>query len=386
MEDTLFSAQHRDTELLAAMLRFEASLARAQAKAGLIPESAAQSIAGTSKIELFDVPKIVRECAQHGDLALSLVQNLKDTVAIFNQEACAYVHFECTGREAAQTAMAIEAQQFLRDMEESIAIVVEVLLSLGELHACTMVLERANFQCIGVSSLGLKCAQWAAPLARSLHSLRERSRSALCVQWGNAPGAHLYTAEQRHQVLTLVAKDLGLAGGNDEVNLTSLEDWLALASEVGILAGLFGRMGAEIACMGQQEVAEITISGAHFSATCNLAIANADSASQRVASLLDVGGRPQPEQQWQVRLAPWFTLLMSTCAVAKGFSLMLPKLTIDDVRMRQNAENLLKTLPKQIAGSPFGRNTATQGAWASKSIMDIKAFVKEMPLRVIQTA
>ena len=56
-----------------AMLRFEASLARAQAAAGLIPESAAQSIIGTCKVDLLDVAKIVRESARSGSLAIPLV-------------------------------------------------------------------------------------------------------------------------------------------------------------------------------------------------------------------------------------------------------------------------------------------------------------------------
>ena len=44
-----------ERNFIAAMLRFEAALARAQASAGLIPEAAAQSIIGTCKAELFDV-------------------------------------------------------------------------------------------------------------------------------------------------------------------------------------------------------------------------------------------------------------------------------------------------------------------------------------------
>ena len=50
MENSLPAMQpaglHRETELLVALLQFEASLARSQAAAGLIPESAARSIVG----------------------------------------------------------------------------------------------------------------------------------------------------------------------------------------------------------------------------------------------------------------------------------------------------------------------------------------------------
>ena len=76
-----------DRAFVAAMLRFEAALARAQADAGLIPEAAAQSIIGTCKVELFDVAKIVRESPRAGSLAIPLVESLKETVGLFNPAA-----------------------------------------------------------------------------------------------------------------------------------------------------------------------------------------------------------------------------------------------------------------------------------------------------------
>ena len=95
-----------------AMLRFEASLARAQAGAGLIPEAAAKSIVGTCKVELFDVAKIVRESGRAGSIAIPLVKSLKETVALFNKEAAAYVHFGSTSQDVIDTALALDASQW----------------------------------------------------------------------------------------------------------------------------------------------------------------------------------------------------------------------------------------------------------------------------------
>src|SRR3954452_1309193 len=63
-------AAFSDRNFVDAMLRFEAALARAQAKVGLIPESAAHSIVGSCKVELFDVAKIVRESGRAGSVAI----------------------------------------------------------------------------------------------------------------------------------------------------------------------------------------------------------------------------------------------------------------------------------------------------------------------------
>ena len=48
------------------MLAFEAALARAEARTGLITESVAQAIAASCRLELFDVEQIYREAVPAG--------------------------------------------------------------------------------------------------------------------------------------------------------------------------------------------------------------------------------------------------------------------------------------------------------------------------------
>ena len=66
---------------LQAMLDFEAALARAEAAAGVIPSSAAPAIAAKCRAELFDLEKLRDAAALAGNLAIPLVQQLRDLVA-----------------------------------------------------------------------------------------------------------------------------------------------------------------------------------------------------------------------------------------------------------------------------------------------------------------
>jgi 3-carboxy-cis,cis-muconate cycloisomerase len=109
-----------DRSFVQAMLQFEASLARAQAAVGLIPESSAQSIVGTCKVDLFDTAKIVRESARAGSLAIPLVKSLKETVGLFNPAAVAHVHFGCTSQDAIDTAMALVTRDALDLIEADV--------------------------------------------------------------------------------------------------------------------------------------------------------------------------------------------------------------------------------------------------------------------------
>ena len=120
-----------DRSFVQAMLQFEASLARAQAAVGLIPESSAQSIIGTCKVDLFDTAKIVRESARAGSLAIPLVKSLKETVGLFNPAAVAHVHFGCTSQDAIDTAMALVTRDALDLIEADVSKAVSALLELG---------------------------------------------------------------------------------------------------------------------------------------------------------------------------------------------------------------------------------------------------------------
>ena len=102
-----------EREFAAAMLRFEAALAAAQAEVGLMPREAAQSIIGTCKVELFDVPRMVRESGRAGSLAIPLVKALKETVALFNPQAAALVHLGSTSQDVIDTAMALVSKPAL---------------------------------------------------------------------------------------------------------------------------------------------------------------------------------------------------------------------------------------------------------------------------------
>lgn len=82
-------------QLLHAMLRHEAAMARALAALGLLPPAQAESIANTCKPVLFDVDQIWRETLLQQDAATlgepPLMVTLRESVALFNPQAAAAV-------------------------------------------------------------------------------------------------------------------------------------------------------------------------------------------------------------------------------------------------------------------------------------------------------
>ena len=352
-----------------AMLCFEAALARAQAAAGMIPESAAQSIIGTCKVELFDVAKIVRESARAGSLAIPLVASLKETVGLFNPAAVAHVHRGCTSQDAIDTAMALVTRGALELIEADVAISVQALLALAQRHASTPMLARTLTQPASVTSFGLKCVGWAAPLVRSLARLRLVAPKALQLQLGGAVGTLAAMNGKGEQITTLMADDLKLTRPVASWH-TQRDEWVALGCELGLLTGSLGKIARDLVLLGQFEVAEVAevaepvepgrggpanMPHKHNPVACMVAIAAAQRAPQRVAALL--AAMPQEHERalgaWQAELAEWPALVMSTHGSARALAGAWPGLQVDTARMRANLDAMRATLPQGAADEWF---------------------------------
>ncbi len=364
-----------ERNFLDAMLRFEASLARAQASAGLIPEAAAQSIAGTCKVELFDVAKIVRESGRAGSIAIPLVKALKETVGLFNKEAAGYVHFGSTSQDVIDTALALVTRDAMKLVEADIRKAVTALLVLARRHAADPVLARTLMQPASVTSFGFKCAGWAAPLARSLQRLQVAGDNALSVQLGGAVGTLSQMKGKGPQITALMAADLKLKAAAFPWH-TQRDEWVALGCELGLLVGSLGKVAKDISLMGQYEVGELaepTEPGRGGSSAmphkrnpvaCMVALAASARAPQRVAALLAT--MPQEHERalgnWQAELAEWPGLLMSAHGSVRAMAQALPGLQVDTKRMRANLDTLRAELPAAAADEWFTADLATQAA------------------------
>jgi 3-carboxy-cis,cis-muconate cycloisomerase len=355
-----------DRAFVDAMLRFEAALARAQAAEGLIPESAAHSIVGSCKVELFDVPKIVRESGRAGSVAIPLVKALREAVGLFNAEAAPFVHFGSTSQDVIDSAMALVTREAIALIETDLAKAADALLRLATKHAETPMLARTLMQPASVTSFGFKCAGWAAPLVRSRVRLRDAAKHALQLQLGGAVGTLAQMKGQGAAVRKRMAKELGL-GDPGATWHTQRDEWVALGCELGLITGSLGKIAVDIALLGQYEVGEVTepsepgrggssaMPHKRNPVASMVAIAAAHRAPQRVAALL--GAMPQQHERalgaWQAELAEWPQLLMSAHGSVRAMAGALPGLQVDAVRMRANIDRLRTELPRDAADEWF---------------------------------
>lgn len=374
-----------DRAFVDAMLRFEAALARAQAAEGLIPGSAAHSIVGSCKVELFDVAKIVRESGRAGSVAIPLVKALREAVGLFNAEAAPFVHFGSTSQDVIDSAMSLVTREAVALIETDLAKAAEALLQLAVQHAATPMLARTLMQPASVTSFGFKCAGWAAPLVRGRLRLREAARHALQLQLGGAVGTLAQMGPQAGAVRARMAKELGLADPGATWH-TQRDEWVALGCELGLMTGSLGKIAVDVSLLGQYEVAEVAepsepgrggssaMPHKRNPVASMVAIAAAHRAPQRVAALL--GAMPQQHERalgaWQAELGEWPQLLMSAHGSVRAMAAALPGLQVDAARMRANIDRLRAELPLDAADEWFDPALATRAG--EIALAEVKAL------------
>jgi 3-carboxy-cis,cis-muconate cycloisomerase len=238
-----------DRRFVAGMLLFHAALSRAQASNGVIPASAAQSIVGTCKVELFDVPKLTRESGRVRCLADPLLHHLRETVALFNPDAAKFVGYGCTRQNLVDTALAMVSRDALTLVCTDVSRTLTTLLRLAGLHAATPVLLQQPGASPELSSFGLQCVQWATPLARSLLRLNAwRGPSACCASGRLAlriVGVRAQKSDQNTAVAALMATTDSWGVQRCAWRVGD-EWWMLVASELGLLIASQGRMAAEL--------------------------------------------------------------------------------------------------------------------------------------------
>jgi 3-carboxy-cis,cis-muconate cycloisomerase len=99
--DGVFSDRAR----LQRMLDFEAALARAEVKCGMIPAVAAEAIASKCRADLIDVAALSAATALSLNPAIPMVKQLTALVAKDDDEAARFVHWGATSQDVNDTGL-----------------------------------------------------------------------------------------------------------------------------------------------------------------------------------------------------------------------------------------------------------------------------------------
>lgn len=354
--DSLFTTEpmraiFSDARRIQGMLNFEAALARAEARVGMIPPEAAEAIAARCQVERFDLSEIARATAKAGNPAIPLIAALTEQVASENAEAARYVHWGATSQDAMDTGLMLQLRDALDTLDGDLARLARACATLAEATAGTPMAGRTWLQQASPTTFGLKVAGWLSAINRHRQRLRRLRPRVLVVQLGGSVGTLAGFGALGIEVAAALADDMGLA--LPDIPWHAERDRVAeVATTLGLLAGTLGKMARDTSLLAQTEVGEAfepdepgkgrssTLPQKRNPVGASVALAAATRVPGLVATML--AAMPQEHERglggWQ---AEWETLPEVACLTAGALAQMtqvVESMELDSDRMRANLD------------------------------------------------
>ena len=362
-----------DRSLVQAMLDFEAALARAEAKAGVIPASAAASIAAAASADGIDTVAIAREARASGTVSIPLVKALTARVHAADAENARYVHFGATSQDVSDSAMALAIGRARAVLGADHDRLERELRQLSDRHAGTVMLGRTLLQPAPPITFGLKVAHWVAALTRGWARINAAVDEAAILQFGGASGTLAALGDRGPAVSRALADDLGLRA--PEAPWHAHRDRLAaLVAACGIYTGTLGKIARDVSLLMQDETSEVAEPGGGSStmpnkrnpAGCAVALAAATRLPGLVASFLT--GMVQEHERavggWHAEWPTIAAAIQTTGSALASMVEVVGGLSVDVDRMRANIESsngaIFAERVTMLLIPSVGRETATR--------------------------
>jgi 3-carboxy-cis,cis-muconate cycloisomerase len=358
-----------DRAWLQALLDVEAALARAGARAGVVPPEAAEDIACRCRAEEFDLEELGEAATRTGNPVPALVRALGEQVG---EEAAAHVHRGATSQDVIDTAMMLVARRALGPLLDDLAAAADACATLVEAHRDTLVAGRTLLQQALPLPFALKAAGWLSALDEARGVLLEARERAPAAQLGGAVGTLASLGVEGPAVAEAFAEEIGLAAPALPWHTNRLRV-AVLAGALGAGAGVVGKVAGDVALLAQTEVGEAAEAEGGGSSTMPqkrnpvgavLASACARRAPGLVATLLSSMDHEHERAAgaWHAEWEALSDLLRLTGAAAAWLRGALEGLQVDPERARANLEatgGLL--MAERVAGAlapGLGRQTA----------------------------
>ena len=362
-----------DDSLLQAMLDFEVALARAEARLGIVPASAADAIQAAAKAANFESAALARDTLRGGTPGIPIAKALTAKVSAKDPEGARWVHWGATSQDVADTGLMLLLKRAQPIFAGDFARLDAALLRLSERHAKTVMLGRTLLQAAPPVTFGLKAAGWLAAVRRGWLWLDDAFQDALILQFGGASGTLAALGDKGIDVGRAMAKELGL-GFPDAPWHAHRDRLAALVAACGVLTGTLGKMARDISLLMQGEVgeaAEPESEGRGGSSTMPqkrnpIASAVTLAAASRVPGLVAafLAGMVQEHERgvggWQAEWPTVAGVIQSTGLAIASMAEAANGLEVDAEQMRANIE--------ATGGSVFAEKAAccSQRSWAAR--------------------
>jgi len=377
----------------------EVALARAEARLGVIPDTAADGIAAAAQTFRFDWGRLRSETEIVGYPILPIVEQLADAAG----EAGRYLHWGATTQDIMDTATVLQIRAAIGIVEARLEETVGALRRLAKLHRDTPMAGRTHLQHALPITFGYKAAVWLSALERHRERIAQIKPRVLVVEFSGASGTLASLGDKGLAVQAELARELGL--GVPSITWHSCRDGFAEAVQLlGLVTASLSKIATDVSIMMTTEISEVaepfvrhrgassTMPQKRNPVSCELIIAAAKMVRQHAGLMLDA-----MVHDFERATGPWhleWAAVPESFALASGAlaqaSFMLSGLEVHPDRMRDNlavSRGLIVAEAVMMALAPItGRQAAHDLVYAAcreavetgRTLFDVLARVQDV--------
>jgi len=337
-----------DEQRVAFYLKFEAALARVQARLGIIPARAAEEIERTCRIENIDFARLKQQTERIGYPVLPVVQQIVEKCPDGLGEWC---HWGATTQDITDTAAVLQIRDALVLLEQDLRAISASLAELARRYRDTPMAGRSNLQQAVPITFGYKVATLLAAMQRHRARLQELRPRVLVGEFAGAAGTLSSLGADGLKVQAALMAELGL--GQPEIAWHTVRDRIAeVGGFLGLVTGTLGKLAMDVKLLMQTEVAEVfepfhqargsssTMPQKRNPISCLYIHSTAALVRQHAAALMEaaVADHERSTGPWEIEwiALPEIFLLASGC-LAQSRDLVAG-LQVDEARMRANLD------------------------------------------------
>jgi 3-carboxy-cis,cis-muconate cycloisomerase len=329
-------------------LDFEAALARAQARLGIIPKEAAEEISRHCHAAEIDFAKLKTQTERIGYPVLPVVQQLVGACRDGLGEWC---HWGATTQDITDSATVLQIREALLLIEGHLDGINRALAALARKYRDTPMAGRSNLQQAVPITFGYKMATLLAAFVRHKQRLNELRPRVLVGEFGGAAGTLSSLGGRGLAAQAELMKELKL--GMPAIAWHTVRDSIAeVGCFLGLITGTCGKIALDVKLLMQTEVEEVyepfhegrgssstmpqkrnPISSVYITALTAVV-------RQQVAALLDamVEDHERSTGPWEIE---WIVLPEIFCLTAGALAqteFLLKGLQVDEKKMRANLD------------------------------------------------
>jgi 3-carboxy-cis,cis-muconate cycloisomerase len=234
-------------------LDFEAGLAKAQARLGIIPKDAADEIVRHCSADKIDMAKLKEATERIGYPVLPVVQQL---VKLCKDGLGEWCHWGATTQDVTDTATVLQIKEALAIVETEIDGICDALAELAKKYRDTPMIGRSNLQQAVPITFGYKMATMLAAFERHKQRLKELKARVLVGEFGGAAGTLSSLGKDGLKVQVELMKELKL--GQPAISWHTVRDCIAeVGCFLGLVTGSCGKIALDVKLLMQTEVEEV---------------------------------------------------------------------------------------------------------------------------------